>query len=65
MEKRDKKMVFSCALVGMTKKYMKYQLPEEVRDFENGVVLFSGKSIYVGKGESVEEIELVLGRNGD
>ena len=63
MVKKGKELELECVAVHETKRYRKYKLPSELFDDEEAVVLFSGKHIYVHKGdegEGVEQIVIVL-----
>lgn len=65
MEAKAGKIVLKCEAVNATKRYLKYRLPGELFDDEEPIALFSGRHIYVLKGEgdddkSVKEVVIQL-----
>lgn len=62
MIKKDGKLVLECEGVVQTKRYMKFRLPEELFEDEESVVLFSGRYVYLHKGDDGEGIEEVVMR---
>lgn len=49
-----------CSAVQETMRYRKYKLPEELFEDEEPVVMFSGKHIYVLKGEEAEKVKRIV-----
>ena len=64
MVKKVKKLELKCVAVHETRRYRKYKLPSELFDDEEPVVLFSGRHVYLHKGnegDGVKQVVIVLG----
>ena len=63
MDIKAGKIVLECAAVNETKRYLKYRLPAELFEDEEPEVLFSGRHIYLLKGNenaTVKQVVIVL-----
>ena len=64
MVKENGRLMLECKEVHETKRYRKYKFPEELFEDEERVVMFSGKHVYLHKGDDgdgVKEVVIVLG----
>jgi len=58
--KKSEEIALKCKAVQETKRYMKYKLPDELFEDEEPVVLFSGKHIYVHKGDKTDSVKQIV-----
>jgi hypothetical protein len=64
MVKKNEKLVLKCEAAVATRRYLKYKLPGELFEDEEPVVLFSGRHVYLHKGDGgdgVKQIVIMLG----
>jgi len=60
MVKQNEKIVLECKAVPATKRYLKYRLPDELFEDEEPDVMFSGKHVYVRKGDEGDKVKQVV-----
>lgn len=63
MIRKNGKMILECKAVNETKRYLKYKLPVELFEDEEPEVLFSGRHVYLLKGDdnaSVKQVVIML-----
>ena len=60
MVKQKVEIVLKCVAVQETKRYVKYRLPDELFEDEEPAVLFSGRHIYILKGDENAGVKQVV-----